>query len=201
VARFLGAILALAAICIPGGTSAADPIKDMAVQSLGRSGPQPIPGWEFHSVDLNSGVGGDYIYAGWQRGTDNPVTQVDFEAFGEAQGVNPRADWEWSPVDLNGGAGGRWIYMFWKRGGASPVYNIAFIVTDSSTPFAIPGYTAINVDLNAGSGGPYIWGYYTADPNNSTFTGGGRGKTIELRAGNTLRNLDRKDARDKKDKK
>ena len=120
------------------------------------------------------------------------MTQIDFEAFGEAQGSNPRPEWEWSPVDLNGGAGGRWIYMFWKRGGAKPVFNVTFIVTDSSSPFEIPGYTAINVDLNAGSGGPFIWGYYTTDPDNSFIKVNDRGKTIEVRAGNKLLHLNYK---------
>lgn len=44
-----------------------------------------------------------------RRGAEYPVTRIDFEAFGEAQGFNLRSEWEWSPVNLNGGAGGRWI--------------------------------------------------------------------------------------------
>ena len=84
----------------------ADPIKELAVQSLGQPGPQPVPGFEFNPVDLNKGVGGNFIYIGWQRGpvNDNPVTQIDFEAFREIQNVNPRGDWEWNQLDLNAGA-------------------------------------------------------------------------------------------------
>jgi hypothetical protein len=147
----------------------ADPIKELTVQSLGRQGPQPVPGFEFSPIDLNKGVGGDFIYIGWQRGpvNDNPVTQIDFEAFREIQNDNPRGDWEWNPIDLNAGAGGRFIYLFWKKGGATPVYNISFFVSPANTPPPIAGYTAINVDLNAGAGGPYVWGYYTTNPDNT----------------------------------
>ena len=71
----------------------------MAVQALGHPGPQPVPGFEFNPVDLNKGVGGNFIYIGWQCGpvNDKPVTQIDFEAFREIQNVNPRGDWEWNP--------------------------------------------------------------------------------------------------------
>jgi hypothetical protein len=146
-----------------------DPIKELAVQSLNQPGPQPAPGFEYNPLDLNKGLGGNFIYIGWQRGAvnDNPVTQIDFEAFGEIQNVNPRGDWEWNPLDLKAGAGGKFIYVFWKRGGATPVYNIALIVTPSNTPPPIAGYTPIYVDLNAGAGGPYIWAYYTTKPDNT----------------------------------
>jgi hypothetical protein len=183
--RLIGRAFAFILLVVGSAALGADPIKDMAVQSLGRPGPQPIPGWHFHSVDLNTGVGGDYIYAGWQRGADDPVTEIDFEAFTESQGSNPRDGWEWSPVDLNAGAGGRWIYMFWKRGGTAPVYNVTFIVTSQSSPFDIPGYKAIHVDLNKGSGGPYIWAYYSTDPDTAELVGGSQ-KAVELRSGSKL---------------
>jgi hypothetical protein len=144
-----------------------DPITELAVQDLSRPGPLPVPGWYFNPVDLNSGVGGDFIYAGWRRGTGAPITHLSFGLFNEGHSQNPWASsgWSWNPVDLNKGAGGRYIYMFWKSvpAGYRPIYDIAFTVTSSSSPPPLPGYDPIGVDLNAGAGGPYIFAYVSYD--------------------------------------
>ena len=96
--------------------AAALPFTNLTIQSIGRAGPLPISGWEFTPVDLNSGVGGNYIYAGWQRGDEPPITRIGFASFSQAQQDNPYPDWEWNANDLNRGAGGRFIYMFGSSG-------------------------------------------------------------------------------------
>jgi len=140
----------------------AQPIVNLTVQDLQSRGPKPVAGWTFSPVDLNTGVGGDYIYVGWQRGTSKPITRLSFGAYNRSQQGNPAPNWEWNPTDLNRGAGGQYIYMFWKRDpGFQPIYGITFIVTPQSSPPPVPGYQAINLDLNRGAGGPYIWAYVT----------------------------------------
>ncbi|WP_156438175.1 MULTISPECIES: hypothetical protein [Burkholderia] len=138
------------------------PINALTTQAGSTPGPQYQPPWDFISVDTNTGVGGQYIYLGYQCGDSNPVTSLNFVAYDQAQS-NPPSGWNWSPQDLNAGAGGKYIYMTWKNGeaGKKPITAIMLLVIDSSSPPAIEGYTAIHQDLNQGAGGPYIWPYYS----------------------------------------
>lgn len=173
------AVTALTCLAHERFALAADPITRFGVQDLSRPGPTPVAGWYFHPIDLNTGVGGDYIYAGWHRGSGRAVTHVRFRTFSDGQNTNPFGpEWEWSPVDLNRRAGGKYIYMFWKRSpGSAPVYNMTFMVTSANSPPPLSGYQAIAVDLNAGAGGPYIWPYVTYDSSNADE----RSKSLELR--------------------
>lgn len=142
------------------------PINNLTIQSIWERGPRSIQGWYFNPVDLNTGVGGAYIYAGWQRGNNHPITSLGFGTYSTSQQDNPWPGWNWNMNDLNRGAGGRFIYMFWRSNpGYRPIYNITFLVTGLSSPPSIPGYQAISVDLNMGSDGPYIWPYVTYSSN------------------------------------
>ncbi|MFA8393293.1 hypothetical protein ACEPUD_24570 [Burkholderia ubonensis] len=138
------------------------PINALTTQAGSTPGPQYQPPWDFLTVDTNTGVGGQYIYIGYQCGDGNPVTSLNFVAYDQAQS-NPPSGWSWSSQDLNAGAGGKYIYMTWKNGEANkkPITAIMLLVIDSSSPPAIEGYTAIHQDLNQGAGGPYIWPYYS----------------------------------------
>ncbi|MGV1833429.1 hypothetical protein ACQZ6C_01615 [Rhizobium rhizogenes] len=126
------------------------------------SGPKYQPPWDFIPVDTNTGVGGKYIYIGYQRGSNNALTSLNFVAYDQAQS-NPPSGWSWTGQDLKQGAGGKFIYMIWKNGesGKKPITAITLLVTNQSSPPAIEGYQAINQDLNQGAGGPYIWPYYS----------------------------------------
>lgn len=141
------------------------PFNELTVLDLTEKGPTNVPGWTFNSTDLNSGVGGDFIYVGYETGDDNPITSITFKSYDQSQQDNPMktADWEWNPIDLNRNAGGKFIYMFWKvnEPGNSPICNLIFTVSDQSSPYNIPGYVGINQDLNEGAGGPYIFAYYS----------------------------------------
>lgn len=140
----------------------ASPINALKTQCDNSPGPLYERGWDFYPVDTNTGVGGKFIYIGFQTGDTNPVTSLDFKAYGSAQ-ANPPPGWSWSPQDLKEGAGGKYIYMMWQNGeaGKAPILSILLIVTSDSHQADIPGYIAIHQDLNQGAGGPYIWPYYS----------------------------------------
>ena len=138
-----------------------EPLRDLKIQTLSQSGPKYEPGWEFATIDLNSGAGGECIYLGFKRSGTTPVTSLDAKAYNSAQ-YNPPSGWLWDPSDLNAGAGGKYIYLVWKTGESKPpIRNITFIVANLSSPPNIPGWVSIPQDLNQGAGGDYIWLYYT----------------------------------------
>ena len=138
------------------------PLNALKVQCASSVGPLYERGWDFYFDDLNKGVGGKYIYVGYKRGMDRPVTSINFKAFDKAQS-EPEQGWEWSPEDLSKGAGGKYIYMYWKRGepGRKPIVDLMFQTVRNGTPAKILGWRQVGPDLNRGSGGPYIWAYYT----------------------------------------
>ncbi len=137
-------------------------ITALTTQAGSTPGPHYQPPWDFITTDTNSGVGGEYIYIGYQRGDQHPITSLNFVAYDKAQS-NPPEGWEWSPQDLKAGAGGKFIYMTWKANEANkkPITAIMLLVINASSPPEIDGYTSIHQDLNQGAGGPFIWPYYS----------------------------------------
>jgi hypothetical protein len=140
----------------------ATPINNLKTQCDNSAGPLYEAGWDFYSVDTNTGVGGKFIYIGYQLGDATPVTSLDFKAYSDAQS-SPPAGWSWSSQDLKEGAGGKFIYMLWKNDEAekAPILSVLLVVTPLSEQPTIPGYIAIHQDLNQGAGGPFIWPYYS----------------------------------------
>lgn len=138
------------------------PINSLTTQVDSTAGPKYQPPWDFIPVDTNTGVGGDYIYIGYQCGGNDPVTSLNFVAYDHGQS-NPPSGWNWNGQDLKQGAGGKYIYMVWKNGETNkePITAITLLVTDQSSPPAIKGYESIGQDLNQGAGGPYIWPYFS----------------------------------------
>jgi hypothetical protein len=137
------------------------PINQLMNQVDDSSGPKYQPPWSFLPTDTNTGVGGKYIYIGYQLGDRDPVTAIDFLAYGNAQ-ANPPPGWNWTGQDLKQGAGGKYIYMVWKNEpGKPPITALTLLVTKDSSPPPISGYEAIRQDLNQGAGGPYIWPYFS----------------------------------------
>ena len=139
------------------------PFNNLMVQDLTEKGPVPLECWNIIPTDLNSGVGGDFIYVGYQTGDDNPITSITFKSYSQSQKTNPMPEWQWYPCDLNNGAGGDYIYMFWMQNekDKDPITNLMFLVIEQSEPPIISGYTSIKEDLNNGAGGPYIFAYYS----------------------------------------
>jgi hypothetical protein len=136
-------------------------LTNLTVQVDGERGPFYQPGWDFYLTDLNSTVGGKYIYIGYQTNGSQPITNVNFIAYSSAQ-ANSIPGWNWSPADLNSGAGGKYIYMYWNYDvGQPPIQSLAFVVTNQSVPPQIPGFQHVGCDLNEGAGGDYIWAYYS----------------------------------------
>ncbi|MCH3918171.1 MAG: hypothetical protein LKE40_12095 [Spirochaetia bacterium] len=71
------------------------------------------------------------------------------------------------PLDVNKGAGGRYIYICYKKG-PGPRRIVDLKIATASTIFTKDfatefGYTKINVDLNTGAGGDYIYLFYKKD--------------------------------------
>ncbi|MCG7564195.1 MULTISPECIES: hypothetical protein [Pseudoalteromonas] len=136
-------------------------ISNLKIQKDTTIGPLFEKGWDFFTTDLNQGVGGDFLYVGYQQLPDQAVTAINFIAYDSPQ-ENSIPGWEWSPIDLNSGAGGKYIYMYWQIDGEGPaITDLLFLPTDQNEPYKIDGYTHVGVDLNEGAGGPYIWAYYS----------------------------------------
>lgn len=137
-------------------------LTNLMVQAIDNQGPNYVKGWDFFPTDLNSGVGGKFIYVGYQTGDQNPVTSITFKSFDDAQEKSMEG-WQWSGQDLNQGAGGAYIYMYWKTGelDVPAIKDLLFLVISNDTPPSIDGWISIRQDLNQGAGGPYIWPYYS----------------------------------------
>lgn len=108
-----------------------------------------------------------YIYCGWTRKGQLPATHLKIGAYGKQQAANPWVGWSWSRVDLNEGAGGSWIYLGWDKQPLDkwlPIYQVQFLVTTAKHPPTINNWSAIDLNLNRGSGGPKIFMYATFDP-------------------------------------
>ncbi|MFF3547337.1 hypothetical protein ACFYXD_36585 [Streptomyces platensis] len=113
------------------------------------------PGWTKINVDLNEGVGGEYLYFAYEKdGTDRPITDIYF-LIGQDQPTPP--GYEKIDVDLNRGAGGAYIYATFTRAPGDPIQELTAI--SSNDPSANPpnGFKRIDVDLNTGAGGKYIY--------------------------------------------
>jgi hypothetical protein len=73
------------------------------------------------------------------------------------------------PIDLNEGAGGAYLYFAYRMGNEAPITDIKTIYGDSSNvpvPRTPSGqlYRVLDVDLNKGAGGKYIYACITKDP-------------------------------------
>jgi len=123
----------------------------LKVQVLEHKGPMQEMNWEFHTQDLNEKNKGKFIYVGWQKGSVNPITTIDFFCLKQKQ-LQPPVGWEWDPNDLNTGAKGEFIYMCWKRETTkAPIRDITFCEPFfDGLPPPIEGWNLINVDLCKG---------------------------------------------------
>ncbi|WP_125564288.1 hypothetical protein [Pseudoalteromonas rubra] len=89
---------------------------------------------ELFTADLDQGVGGDYIYSGYQQLPGQSVTVILVKAYDSPQ-KNSISGWEWSPIDLNSGAKGKYIYMYWQIDGQDPaITELLFLPTDHNEP-------------------------------------------------------------------
>lgn len=131
----------------------------------------PPPNYTKIPCDLNKGAGGKYIYLClYDEDDKDPLTALKVYAGGYTP--SPAITTPWTVVensngkgypgtDLNEGAGGDWIYVYESRHEYSgdPITKIG-IAESSFSSFNIPGWQLINVDLNKGAGGKYIWFIY-----------------------------------------
>ncbi|RPH33880.1 MAG: hypothetical protein EHM93_03445 [Bacteroidales bacterium] len=117
-------------------------------------------------IDLNKGAGGAFIYLYysptyyfginefWVTIGDGTSDQYSCRVLRSLNGIYNE------PADLNRGAGGNFIYAH-ARYNSSPylrqITGIGVIAGNSSTIKAPPGWDKINVDLNAGAGGDWIF--------------------------------------------
>jgi hypothetical protein len=132
----------------------------------------PIPGIpDPDHQDLNQGAGGRYIYFlyntqyqyqyyGYGPPSYDPAPITDFwvttmESSSDEYTCHNQHD---NDADLNYGAGGLYVYAHAKKGGSNrQLIGVGTIVGNSSTIQAPYGWEKINVDLNRGAGGPYIF--------------------------------------------
>lgn len=148
------------------------PITALTDTNIGRHNDQPPsdPEWTYCDTDVNKGAGGDYIYLGYQRETTQPwVTSWDFiisdDSIPYNNGAPPNSTFQhWTGGDLNKGAGGKFIYQVWNTGesGKPPIAGILVQANREPHPTPVPGWIAINKDLNTGCGASTdsIWPFY-----------------------------------------
>ncbi|KAI2471267.1 MAC/Perforin domain-containing protein [Annulohypoxylon bovei var. microspora] len=123
----------------------------------------PTPGYQKIDYDLNSTVGGDYIYLCYHKASYNSL------------GSNNRAitdltvifDQESTPygytkmsTDLNAGAKGKYVYLCYKTSDYDSDEAILDIRVFGGKSYDVAppyGFTKIERDLNAGAGGDYIF--------------------------------------------
>ncbi|KAI1080259.1 hypothetical protein F5B20DRAFT_539982 [Whalleya microplaca] len=123
----------------------------------------PTPGYQKLNFDLNSTVGGKYIYLCYHKASYDsfgpnkpPITDLAVIFNNE---TTPSGYTKMS-TDLNAGAGGKFVYLCYKTGEYNPGTAILDITafsgskSDVSPPY---GFTKISRDLNAGAGGKYIF--------------------------------------------
>ncbi|MFE7591430.1 hypothetical protein ACFU6K_18690 [Kitasatospora sp. NPDC057512] len=119
--------------------------------------PVPVPtGWKKIDTDLNSGVGGDYLYLVYERhDQDEPITDIRILVGDE----KPPKGYEKIPVDLNKGAvdadSGKPHPLFMavtRKGDGKPIEDlrIASWVDGEKKVDPPSGYSRIDTDLNAG---------------------------------------------------
>lgn len=173
----------LKAVGASGGTGYIYNLKT-SVRS-GNSAPATIDGYTKIPVDLNEGAGGKYIYLYYLKGSDadhalcyiNIRTSSTPFIFTSYPYINTlgtsfgSGGW----TDLNQGAGGHFIVMegcskdnidswlhdilsnaWWYPQDQRPIKDI-LIISSSKGLSSYPGWILINVDLNRGAGGKYIY--------------------------------------------
>lgn len=121
------------------------------------------PGWQRIEVDLNRGVGGDFLYIIYRREIGaSPLRDLMVV---KGQHAAPPAGYVKIPIDLNKGAGGDWLFLCYSRAGSNPPIVALDVVAGSSSVRIPPGFTKVPVDLNAGCGAhtPYIYLCYRRD--------------------------------------
>jgi hypothetical protein len=109
-------------------------------------------GYYKNPIDLNKGVGGDYIYLctkGYQQSA--PLTVIN----GSSSSIAcPSTHPNKINVDLNSGLGGDYIYFCATNAYAS---HAKVVVGGSKDVSCGAGWTRINLDLNRNAGGNYVY--------------------------------------------
>ena len=157
VATVLGLVLA-------GQTaSAQNALLDLSVTSTGdaATGNKPAP-WQKINVDLNAAAGGNFIYLFKTVGPPTtalaPITSITIL---EGENAQPPPGFTKVNVDLNGGAGGAFLYLAFKRDEHEfPLADVGVLLgnTRQEALAKLPvGWRLVDVDLNKGSGGAFIY--------------------------------------------
>ncbi len=122
----------------------------------------PYP-WRKDPVDLNKGAGGLYIYLFKKMGNGSPVPSASVTGVTVLQGQSPDvpAGYQWDDTDLNKSVGGAYLYLAWTCDPHNqPIVDVQ-VVYDSTREGAKnkvpPGWDYVDVDLNKGAGGDYIY--------------------------------------------
>ncbi|HCG35544.1 MAG TPA: hypothetical protein DER23_04275 [Clostridiales bacterium] len=125
------------------------------------------------NLDLNTSVGGYWIYLGYKTTTDkaNAITNLVANYYSESTSSNLTYNgikYNIIPVDLNKGAKGKYIYLYYTRDqkAGNPICAIQYQHNEKFQfeHVKADGYNPVNtilndnaVDLNKGSGGDYIY--------------------------------------------
>lgn len=124
------------------------------------------PPWKKISTDLNKGAGGLFIYLFKQLGDGAPLPGTAVRGITVLQGPNPHipTNYTWDDTDLNKSVGGAFLYLAWTYfGNSKPILDVD-VVCDPDHGAAVnkvpQGWHRINVDLNKGAGGHFIYLIY-----------------------------------------
>lgn len=97
--------------------------------------------------------------------THQAIVDITVKNMGSNPPANLEGGWRLLPQDLNEGAGGAYLFIYYRLGPDDDPESIPLdrvYTVDTSDGERDPfGGTKINVDLNSGAGGDYIFLYYT----------------------------------------
>ncbi|KAI2618053.1 MAC/Perforin domain-containing protein [Hypomontagnella submonticulosa] len=123
----------------------------------------PTPGYIKFNYDLNSTVGGEFIYLCYHKVSYDSLKQ-NKDAITDLVVLFDNEDtpsgYKKLSTDLNAGAKGKFIYLAYKEGSYNSDTAILDVTVFGSKHYDVAppyGFTKINHDLNAGAGGDYIF--------------------------------------------
>jgi hypothetical protein len=125
----------------------------------------PSP-WQKVPVDLNKGARGLYIYLFKLVGSNNPLPGTAVTGVSVLRGQNPVVPpgYVWDDTDLNKSVGGEYLYLAWTYStDLKPILDVDVVYGDSRDEALNKrpsGWKFVDVDLNKGAGGKWIYLIY-----------------------------------------
>ena len=142
-----------------------DALKDIKISCSDDADANLPVGYKRVEVDLNAGAGGKFIYL-LKLIEDIPEEEAISEIFvlsikgsSNFKTASSGPDITWIRQDLNEGAEGDYMYLGFRKGGV-PITEIDAVFGDERNVDIPAGWNKIDLDLNRGAGGKFIYLIY-----------------------------------------